>query len=460
MKTSHQVSFYPKLLRANPLCRKSCFGYLPLALYLVIQGLVACRTSQAFADDLETARRCRRLLEQSVIDFYLPACLDRQHGGYLEILDDQGKFAPSEKFLTLQARQCWFFSTLAVSDVRRDEALAAARTGYEFLRTYFYDKNSGGYFAKTTRDGTPSDRRKHIYPNAFVIYALVEYHRATGDEEPLQQAMQLYQTLEKRCHDDQHGGYHEFFTEDWQLITDPTQSGYVGAVNTKTYNSHLHLLEAFTQLYRVTQDADVGRRLHELIQINTLTVKHPAFNCNIDGWHPDWTMIQTARNLRASYGHDVECAWLVLDAADALGQRPALLRSWAKSICDHAILYGRDRAHGGFFYTGPLGELSDDRKKEWWTQSEALVAMLTLEQLTGDKQYRQIFEETLDFIEQHHISTMGGWLATVNEDGSPGERQTRTSMWQGAYHNGRALLLCEQLLLRRSASKNIPSLSE
>jgi mannobiose 2-epimerase len=398
------------------------------------------------ADDAELASRCRQLLQRTVVDFYLPACLDHEHGGYLEILDDEGQFAPSEKFLTLQARQCWFFSTLAIHGIRRDEALAAADSGYKFLRSYFYDADHGGYYAKTARNGQPVDQRKHVYPNAFVIYALVEFHRATGRGEPLEQALELFHTLERHCHDRQHGGYQEFFTADWTLITDPSESGYVGAVNTKTYNSHLHLLEAFAQLYRATQDVQVERRLVELLQINTLTVQHPDFNCNIDAWHPDWTMIQTERNLRASYGHDVECAWLVLDAADALGQKPAILRNWSTSIVEHAIRYGWDAEHGGFYYTGPLGQLSDDRKKEWWTQAEALVSMLTMHRFTGDPRYRELFEQTLDFVERHQVSPLGGWIATVNADGSLRDRSIRTSMWQGAYHNGRALLLCEKLL--------------
>ncbi len=226
----------------------------------------------------------------------------------------------------------------------------------------------------------------------------------------------------------------------------------MGAIGTKTYNTHLHVLEAFAQLYRETMDPLVGRRLAELIQINTVTVKHPLHPCNIDGWKPDWTMIETPQNLRASYGHDVECSWLVLDAAETLAIQPAVLRSWAKSLCDHAIQWGHDPVHHGFFYTGPLGSDSDDRKKEWWTQTEVLVAMLTMHQLTGEPRYRELFEETLDFIEQHQIAAEGGWWATLREDGSVGENRTRTSMWQGAYHNGRALLLCEKLL-RQSAQR-------
>ncbi|QDV23785.1 AGE family epimerase/isomerase [Aureliella helgolandensis] len=393
-----------------------------------------------------TAAECRSLLESSIVDFYLPHCIDQQFGGYLENVNDKGEFLGEEKFLTLQARQVWFFSSLAKAGIRTKESLAAALTGYQFLIQHFQDQRHGGYFTKVTRDGRPIDRRKHVYPLSFVIYSLVAYSEASGDPEPLDQAIALFQVLETHCHDQQHGGYTEFFYEDWREITDENESGYIGAIGTKTYNSHLHLLEAFTSLYRSSGDETVRERLLELVQINTVSVKHPNVACNLDGWNPDWSMIRTPKNLRASYGHDVECVWLVLDAAQALGMPPAMLRGWATGLTDNALEYGFDEEHGGLFYTGPLSKPSDDRKKEWWTQSEALVALLTMQQFTGDRKYREAFDRTFDFVTTYQIASQGGWWATLNPDGSLVEHPSRSSMWHGAYHNGRALLLCEQLL--------------
>ncbi|GAB5402366.1 MAG: cellobiose 2-epimerase [Aureliella sp.] len=404
------------------------------------------------ADDsvVKQAEQCREILINSLVDFYLPHSVDKEFGGYLEVLDANGNFTGGEKFLTLQARQVWFCSTLARSGIRKEASLAAAKTGYEFLQLYFRDPENGGYFTKTSQDGTPTDSRKHAYPNAFVIYALVEYHRAAGDASALAEALRLFATLEKHCYDSTNGGYREFFYADWQPITDPSESGYVGAINTKTYNTHLHLLEAFTQLLLETNDARVAARLGELIDINTLTVRHSRLPCNIDGWSNDWTMIRSPKNLRASYGHDVECSWLVLDAAAALKRPARVYRSWATGICDHSIKFGYDQIHGGFYYTGPLGKPSDDTKKEWWTQAEAMVAMLRLHQLTGESRYKKLFDETFTFVLEHQIAEQGGWWATVNADGTLRDRSVRTSMWQGAYHNARALLMCESMLRKIS----------
>jgi mannose/cellobiose epimerase-like protein (N-acyl-D-glucosamine 2-epimerase family)/acetyl esterase/lipase len=393
----------------------------------------------------EQAKRCRSILKTSVVDFYLPAAVDRDHGGYYESLRD-GKFAPTgEKFLTLQARQLWFFSTLSREGTERDAALAAAKSGFEFLEGKMRDRRNGGYFSKVTDAGEPKDKRKHVYLNAFALYGLVAYYKAANEPRALDAAKDLFRVLEDKAHDAKHGGYVEFFTEDWRPITDPKEGSYVGPPGTKTYNTHLHVLEALTELYRAWPDPLVKERLAELLVINTTTVHHPDFACNIDGWQLNWQMIETPANLRASYGHDVECSWLALDAARALGQSPSLHRSWAEALCGYALKHGFDHKHGGFFYTGPLGKPAEDTKKEWWVQAEALVAMLEMYRLTGKAEYYAAFRQTLDFVEKHQVAKEGSWWATRAADGSP-KGDTRTSPWQGAYHNGRSMLLCAKLL--------------
>ncbi len=393
----------------------------------------------------EQAQRCRQILKSSVVDFYLPAAVDTRHGGYFEVLK-AGKFAPAgTKFLTLQARQLWFFSTLARAGIEPKAAREAARSGFEFLQTRMRDGKHGGYFSKVSDAGEPSDPRKHVYHNAFALYGLVAYHRATGEAAALSAARELFGTLEEKAHDKRHGGYVEFFTRDWRPITDPKEPAYVGAIGTKTYNSHLHLLEAFAELYRVWPDPLVGKRLAELLAINTTTVRHPDFACNLDGWTPSWRAITTPQNLRASYGHDVECVWLSLDAADALGLPRSLLRGWGEALCDYSLKHGYDRKHGGFFYTGPLGKPADDTKKEWWVQAEAMVSMLEMFKLTGRREYYDAFAGTLDFVAKHQVAKEGSWWATRKADGSAAG-SSRTSMWQGAYHSGRSMLLCAKLL--------------
>ena len=393
----------------------------------------------------DQAQRCRRILKSSIIDFYLPACVDTANGGYLETLRGD-TFAPTgEKFLTLQARQLWFFSTLAATGIEKDASLAAAKIGFDFLESKFRDPLHGGYFAKVSDAGTPTDRRKHVYPNAFALYALAAYHRATAGPAVLAAAKDLFQTLEAKAHDAIHGGYVEFFEENWTPISDPRVQSFIGPGGTKTYNSHLHVLEALAELYRVWPDPLVRNRLEELLVVNTQAVRLPKHGCNVDGFTPDWNPIETPQNLRASFGHDVEGAWLCLDAARTLGHSPHLFRGWAEGLVGYSLQHGFDTANGGFFYTGPLGRAADDTKKEWWVQAEAMVSMLEMYRLTGRTQYYEAFDRTLDFVVKHQVAKEGSWWATRRADGSPAGT-SRTSMWQGAYHNGRSMLLCAKLL--------------
>lgn len=390
--------------------------------------------------------RCRELLRRSVFSFYFPASIDTDNGGYLEDRKD-GKFVRrGEKFLTLQARQLWFFSTLALENIERSKCLEATLPGFLILERGFRDQRSGGYFSKTDDLGVPTDRRKHVYLNSFALYALVAYHQATRDGLALRRAQELFRVLDQHAYDARNGGFAEFFYENWRPVTNRTEAGYVGAIGTKTYNTHLHLLESYTALYRIWPDPKVRQRLDELLRIITVTVQHPVYHCNVDGWQPDWQMVQTPENLKASYGHDVECVWLGLDAVRALGLQPALYRGWAEGLAGYSLVNGYDAEHGGFFYTGPLGERASDTRKEWWVQAEALVGMLELYRMTGDVRYYEAFVGTLDFIEAHQVAADGGWWATLNEDGTPHRNASRSSMWQGAYHSGRALLLSAKIL--------------
>jgi cellobiose epimerase len=192
-----------------------------------------------------------------------------------------------------------------------------------------------------------------------------------------------------------------------------------------------------------------------LVLINTVTVRHPVFFCNIDQWMSDWRVVTTPNNLRASYGHDVECAWLVMDALRTMSSPTPILQVWAHNLVDHGMKYGFDTIHGGFFYGGPLGHPADDTKKEWWVQAEALVGLLEVYRMTHDAKYFAAFRQTLDFIEKHQLAPGGGWYATCHADGSL-RTNTRSNMWQGPYHTGRSLLQSAKLLeeLARSENKN------
>jgi mannobiose 2-epimerase len=134
-------------------------------------------------------------------------------------------------------------------------------------------------------------------------------------------------------------------------------------------------------------------------------------------------------------------------AADALGTPRGAINGWAKAMVDLSMRFGYDREHGGFYNSGPLGVESDDRRKVWWVQSEALVAMLEMYRLSGEQEYFEAFERTLEFCNKYHVAhRQGGWWASRNADGTADANRSRTSQWQAGYHNGRALLYASRLL--------------
>jgi cellobiose epimerase len=427
---------------------------------LIEVALVALSMISSFGADStspqlrQQAQQCRDLLKSSLVDFYLPNCLDWTNGGYMENLDRDGHFTlTGEKFLTLQARQVWFFSTLAREGIEKEKSLEAAKLGFKFIHGKMRDPKFGGYYSKVTDDGNPKDARKHAYLNSFALYSFAAYFQASKDSAALKAAKELFDVLEKHSHDELHGGYIEFFTRDWHEVTNNTGGGYVGAVGHKTYNTHLHLMEAMAELYRVWPDPRVLKRLNELIVINTSTVMHPTVNNNIDAYLRDWKLVNTSANLRASFGHDLECIWLVADAAKTAGESPKLYRNWAEKLAANCMSFGYDKDHGGFYESGPLSAPANNRRKTWWVQNEAMVGLLELYEQTGKREYYDAFSKTLDFCAKYQVAREGGWWATRNPDGSPAPDKTRTSMWQGAYHAGRSLLESSHRLERLAAGK-------
>jgi mannobiose 2-epimerase len=406
----------------------------------------------------EYAPRLESNLREQVVDFWYPRSLDDEHGGYVLSYDAAGEFAGDDaKMIVTQARMVWFFATLSRHDAveGEDEFLDAARQGYEFLAEEMWDDEHGGFYWEVARDGEPTKPNKHLYGQAFAIYGLAEYARAADDDAALELAHETFDALEREAHDDEHGGYVEYFTPDWDPITEgttylaniepdwsPKESGETSLDPTmKLLNTHLHLLEAFTTLYDVGAREDVGDRLTELLFVNTNTVVRREFDACTDKYAQDWTPLLDEEEFRiVSYGHDVEGIWLVMEACDVLGVPPEFFRETFEAVYDYSLDHGYDDEHGGFYFFGPLGEDATNRVKAWWVQSEALVSALKMYEFTGDERYLDVFTETYDFVEEYQVDPeVGEWHSGV-EDLEPVGR--KGAAYKGAYHNGRALMEC------------------
>ncbi len=394
------------------------------------------------AADLAThAATFRRELTEKVLPYWYDRCVDWTRGGYL-LSDAAAQPAPpaTEKMLVSQARMVWTFAhvhRMGFRDERRDY-LRAARHGYVFLLEKFRDQEHGGYYWRTDLTGQPLNDRKYLYGQAFVVYALVEYHRASEDPAALRHAMDLYRVIQERCHDRKHDGWGEHYTRDWQWLTVQDPRIEVERAGLKSANAHLHWMEALSELCDVTRDKAVRRSLIEALELNQkwFYPKRPGRSA----FHrqPDWKPVTDPESAGLSYGHNVEFAWLMVRAEQVLGRRP----SWGHfdAILEHALACGTDHERGGLYHRGFNNEPATDTDKVWWSQAEFLAALTEGLQRRDNPAYREALRKLLDFLRRHQIHPADGiWLDTVAADGQP-KRTAKAHQWKANYHDVRAVV--------------------
>jgi cellobiose epimerase len=386
-------------------------------------------------------------LRDNIIAFWYPATIDREHGGYILDHGPRGeRKGEPVKMIVTQARQVWLFSQLVRHGYGGMEMLEAAETGYRFLRDWMWDREHGGFYWEVDVTGSEILRpHKHLYGQAFALYALSEYAMASRSQEALDLAIRLFDLLETRAHDAEYGGYQEFFARDWSAAPEG-ESPYVGsALGLKLMNTHLHLMEAVSTFYRASQLPRARDRLLELITIQSNAVVRKDPVACTDQHQRDWTPLLDETSARVSYGHDLENIWLLAEAMDAAGQSTWPLGDLYRALFAYSRRHGYDERNGGFYDSGAIGRSADRLDKIWWVQAEALVSALTMYRLTREPAYAAVFEKTWEFVDRQQTDwEHGEWHATITADGEP--RGDKASRWKAGYHNGRAMLECLRIL--------------
>jgi len=407
------------------------------------------------ADPVETIPLLERLLFKNIDPYWFPSSIDTEYGGFILARDQRERLTGEsyDRLLIMQARMFWYFSRMVSGGYAGADHLDAARHGFDYFREVMRDKEHGGYFWKVdARTGQPTMSRKHICGQAYVLFALSEYARASKSEEAAQMARDLFALFETKAHDPIYGGYNEFFEPDWRPCLEP-EIGYLSTVPTgaKRHATHIHVFEAFLDYHDLTGDPVVYQRLLELIDILTVKVVRPEGPACTDNHAPDWTPLIRDGKRAVAYGHDVEAVWMASIGCERLGiERPPSVLA-GKAIFDNAYRRGWDAENGGFFTSGPVNGPVYRRDKQWWTQAEALICALHLYQLTGEDLYRDCYIRTLDWIVNVHTDWKGGeWHNLVARNGRiMGNKADR---WKAAYHTGRAVMTCLELLRRREAA--------
>lgn len=369
-------------------------------------------------------------LAHELIGFWKRHGPDQAEGGFFGTLDREGHAVePFDKGVIQQARHLWTLSTWYERRERTKEVRALADAQFDFLTKHFRDPEDGEFFFKVNRAGDPVDRKKPLYAQSFAIYALSEYARIFESADAKELSLACFHSIERRAHDAQYGGYDQ--------THDPF---YFSAGTEKETNTHIHLLESTTALYRLTHDQEQRARLVELTELTAHKIVQPAGYARQE-FKRDFTPFGATQE---SYGHDIETSWLLLDALDALGmQANQELTQIAYRLGEHAADFGFDAVHGGFFEAGEPGGPASKREKIWWIQAEALPGLYRLYALGRNPRDLDRLESVLSFIEQHQRDReFGEWYWGIAEDGSVGPHgSNKGEEWKASYHDIRALVL-------------------
>jgi len=383
----------------------------------------------------EFTRRVRRELDANIIPFWVNRTID-ENGGFIGRMTNDGAVdEKAPKGLILNTRILWTFSALYTFD-KKPEYLALAQRAYDYLMEHFWDNQNGGMYWMVDWQGRPLEDKKQVYGQAFMIYALSEYYRASARKDALDRAKAIFDLMERYTRDKKYKGYFETFDRDWKLAKDQQLSA-VDMVEKKSMNTHLHMLEGLANLYDVWKDALLGQRVEELLDIFAEHIVHPdGTHCQLffdELWHP--------KSRRVSFGHDIEASWLLYRDAQILN-KPGLVEKirrvglkLAEAVYDH----GLDNKKSLFYEAEPTG--ISNSEKHFWVQVEAVVGFLNAYQLTGKEEYFEVAYDIWKFIEDYIVDKKGGeWFYKISAEGKVDGESFKVSEWKCPYHNSRGCI--------------------
>lgn len=389
----------------------------------------------------------RVLLETNILSFWQERMVDYRQGGFYGRIDGYNVLHPdAEKGAVLNARILWTFAAAARVLNNTPYRILAARA-YDYLMQRFMDREQGGVYWSLNADGTPLDTKKQTYAIAFAIYGLAEYVRLTNNQEALNAAIRLFEDLEAHAYkwDNEKiskckNGYVEALTRDWQPIADMRLSEK-DENGVFTMNTHLHVLEAYTNLYRVLKNVQrddvqgtkerITKQLRTLIDIFANRIFDPATGHLMlffdEKWQPS--------NTHTSPGHDIEAAWLLHEALEVLGDEE-LLNQTLPVI--HSLAQAAE------------DDIMDE--KEWWCYAEAVVGYIDQWKLYQDEKpiesniNLELAETAFHYIQTHLMDRENGeWFWTILPDGTPDRTHDKAGFWKCPYHNSR---MCIEIIER------------
>ena len=419
-------------------------------------------------------------LTEGILHQWFPRVIDTSRGGYLSNFTYDWSLEDNQnKMIVTQARHLWMSSIAAMHFPDEPRYKQVADHGFPFLAERLWDDIHGGFHQYTDRAGKPLDGEgyfggKRSYGIAFGIYGLAAYYRLSQNSDALERAKEAFSWLETHAHDAEFGGYFDILTKEGEVLLPASvpewkPSSHIGL---KDYNSSIHLMEAFAELYRAQPDPLVGKRLEEMLILvrDTFTQERGYMQLYFT---PEWKPISYQDSSNAvreqnygtdhvSPGHDIETAFLLLDAEEALG-RPSYEKTLAvaKKMVDHTLDTGFDTISGGFYeqlyyLPGEDGPTLIDGRKNWWAQAEGLHTLIMFATLFPEEErYKQAAALEWSYIQEHLIDPVHkGWYSYGIDTDPTQAKKGKGNVWKSAYHNGRALLESLELLEPTHATKH------
>lgn len=405
----------------------------------------------------EMKAQLARILERAESDladkempFWANNTWDEEYGGFLTRLDRRGRrIDASEKILMMQARMIASLSAAHRHGINDRGYLELAAKGYDFLVNRMWDKDRGGFYYSVTRAGTPNTTRKNTDFHAYAIIALTEYYLASGRKAALEWADRVFELLMAKASDRNLGFIEDFDGGEWPMLN-AEQMNLGDWKRIKTVDMHTNMMECMVYLSGVTRNPRHLNVLKDVVNLIREKGIHPEHGCSITAFDYDWNPVADARGkMTTSYGLNAEIAWLMLEAADVLGEPREKYRHTILGLIDHGLEYGFDHTRGGLAAYGPMtgkvtdaNDLDENRLlRAWWEQAEMLNALIAAYQWTENWKYFTAFVKLFDWVWTYQIDhEYGGWYQDVYWKTGEPVTTDKGREWKTAFHTSRVLI--------------------
>ena len=373
---------------------------------------------------------------KNILSYWVKNTLDDQFGGFVGKINHYNKIIPkASKGIILNTRILWSFSA-ASNYLKTNEYELICERAFNYLKDFFNDKKNKGVYWELDYKGNPINKRKQVYAQAFTIYALSEYYMLTKDEETKKWAIEIFELVEKFAKDEVNVGYFEAFNENWSPIEDMRLSDKDMNAS-KTMNTHLHVLEAYTSLLKIYDNNELKKSLKILVEVFFDKFLNDKNHYNLF-FDDEWQLLSNT----VSYGHDIEAAWLIIDAAKLLDDQVLLNKAntLAVVVADTFLNEAIDK-DGAVLNEKNITTNHVDTDRHWWPQVEALIGLNYTFKLSPDQDYLETSIKIWEYTKKHLIDYKNGeWFFRVSKKGKVYKEEDKVSMWKAPYHTSRACI--------------------